>query len=257
MSAHGGMQAAGHIPQFVQRLGDLTACSLQPGLGNRVSIRLLSEQAESLEPGLPGAAAHRHGGCAPGGGVRSGALRPPARYGNRAVPAAEPGVLLPAGHSLRRWRPPRRRPPAARFLAERGVVHQCCHRLAVLLDQCRPSAAIRLRKASSDCPPDRPNCRIGAASRSRTRWDPAAPGPAAPGGPVLGWLAAGPRFSPTPALARRIEKPRKEGEWRQPGHCEGCQPDVLEAWQLERAGKKQCGQHDECQAEAIDQHLGR
>jgi hypothetical protein len=47
VSAHDcGMQAAGHIPQFVQRPGELATCSLQPGLGSRVSVGFLSEQAE-------------------------------------------------------------------------------------------------------------------------------------------------------------------------------------------------------------------
>ena len=40
------MQAAGHVPQFVQRLGDLAACPFQPGLGSWVSVRLLGEHAE-------------------------------------------------------------------------------------------------------------------------------------------------------------------------------------------------------------------
>jgi len=55
----------------------------------------------------------------------------------------------------------------------------------------------------------------------------------------------------------RIEKPSQEGEWRQPSDCEGCQPDVLEAWKLECARNQQCGQHDECQTEAVDHDLGR
>src|SRR5687768_3446585 len=54
-----------------------------------------------------------------------------------------------------------------------------------------------------------------------------------------------------------IEQSGQERKWCQPGYRESCQPNDLEPRKLERAGKHESGQHDQCEAKAVDQDLSR
>ena len=144
-----------------------------------------------------------------------------------------------------------------RLLAERGVVHQCGDLLAVLLDERDAAAATRLGQCR------RIAVLIGPAAVLRQPVDQGQGGIAQrlrQQFPEV-WCRVGPeldqKLSDTCLGEAGIEKSCKEGEWRQPGDCEGCQPDDLEAWKLERAGNQQGGEHDQRQAEAVDHDLGR
>ena len=146
VSAHDrGMQAAGHVAQLVQRLGDLAAGAFQSGLGSGVAVRLLGKHAEFegegyqallgtvVQVAFQAATLVLLGFDNPGTGAVQ-FLQPSPEL------CFEPAIFQGDGGGCAD------RLDQLRLLAQRGVVHQCRNLLAVLFDEGDPASAVRLGK---------------------------------------------------------------------------------------------------------------